>query len=343
MDAILAEFEQWFRRRVARGTPSELTIKAYLSDLREHLIWMGEHKETPYTVSLDRQGEEVLVGYRQYLITKVVKRSEAATKVWPNTTMPTTVGRKLASVRRAYGIAYRKGFIRMNPWEFFDEELQAPRDKRSAIEKMKAISLDEYERLINCPNVNTPSGIRDLAILVLFCHLGLRVAEVRDLNLESLNPPSCGDNGSIRVIGKGNKQRTLFMTNNTKPILDAWLNVRNMMKLPDETAMFVTFKDNASNRNQNHRISTRGIRDMVDGYLEQIGAKRPGVSCHSLRHFYGTETLICGAEKKYVSLAMGHADEKTTGIYDERILTIKNNPAQFLDKHLVERLRKRPV
>jgi site-specific recombinase XerD len=116
-----------------------------------------------------------------------------------------------------------------------------------------------------------------------------------------------------------------------------------MMKLPDETAMFVTFKDNASNRNQNHRISTRGIRDMVDGYLEQIGAKRPGVSCHSLRHFYGTETLICGAEKKYVSLAMGHADEKTTGIYDERILTIKNNPAQFLDKHLVERLRKRPV
>jgi site-specific recombinase XerD len=341
MDAILAEFEQWFRRRVARGTPSELTIKAYLSDLREHLIWLGEHDETPYTVSLNRRGEEVLVSYRQHLITKSVRRSKMAAAVMPEHTMPTTVGRKLASLRRAYGIAYRKQFLRMNPFDLFDEELKAPKDKRAAKDKFKAINLDEYERLINCPNVNTPAGMRDLAMLVLMSHLGLRVDEVRKLNLGSLNTGD-GEFGSLTVIGKGNKERTVYFTSLTRPILDTWLHVRDMMKLGDEQSMFVTFKDNQANK-KHHRISTRGIRDMVDGYLDDVGAKRPGVSCHSLRHFYGTETLRGGAEKKYVSLSMGHADEKTTGIYDERILSIKNNPAQFIDKHLAERLRKRPV
>jgi integrase/recombinase XerD len=345
MTAILGEFEQWFRRRVARGTPSELTIKAYLGDLKEHLIWLNEHGETPYTVSLSRQGEEVLVGYRHHLITKSVKRSSAAAAVRPATTMPTTVGRKLASLRRAYGIAYRKQFLRLNPFDLFDEELKAPKDKRQAKDKLKAISLDEYERLINAPDAKTPAGMRDLAILVMMSHLGLRVAEVRDLNLDNLNPGD-GEHGSLKVIGKGDKERIVYLTPMIRPILDTWLNVRNMMHL-SEQAMFITFKDNSctpeNGREKNHRIGTRGIRDMVDGYLSEVGAKRPGVSCHSLRHFYGTETLSSGAELKYVSLSMGHADQKTTGIYDERRLSIQNNPAAFIDKHLAERLRNRPV
>jgi len=78
------------------------------------------------------------------------------------------------------------------------------------------------------------------------------------------------------------------------------------------------------------RVGRRGIRGMVDGYLEKIGVKRDGVSCHSLRHTFGTQALAAGASLLAISQAMGHASVTTTQVYVKIVDKARNNPAKFL-------------
>lgn len=157
---------------------------------------------------------------------------------------------------------------------------------------------------------------------------GLRVAEVANLPLEALDLDS--DPATIRIKGKRGKVRKAHLTDNTASILSAWLDIRGRYARPEEKAVFVAL----SNRSIGHQMTTRGLRHLVDRYLEQAGLKVEGVSCHTLRHSFGTWARAGGAKLGSIQDALGHTSIDHTRIYAKIVDKMKENPTRFLEAML---------
>lgn len=304
VDDVLEAFQRWMRLDVAEGNASPQTLRAYFSDVRQHLVWLAGEGMRPAEA-----GEEELKAYRAYLVERY---------------SVSTVGRKLASVRRFYGMAQARGLIGHNP----AAGLKAPRDKTERSERVKYLPLEAVRRVLAAPNVNTPKGIRDRAVLVLMALHGLRVCEVHRLDLEDVNLEK-GEAGELRVFGKGSKWRTVLLTAETREVLRMWLAARALMR-SGSRAVFLTMHWTDAVATPGERISTRGLRRMVNGYLEVCGVKREGVSCHALRHSYATLSLAAGASLLAISGSLGHSSVTTTQVYAKIVDRAKHNPAKLL-------------
>jgi integrase/recombinase XerD len=318
-EEILARFRAWMRLEVADGNGSEETIRGYFCDVRQHLAWLKEIGLSPATA-----GELDLKEYRACLVDHHAV---------------TTVQRKLTGVRRFYQMAQARGLIQHDP----AVGLKAPRDKTERSERVKYLTQRQLIRLLGAPNRRQPKGKRDLAVMVLMAIHGLRVIEVHRLDLEDVDPEA-GDAGTLRVLGKGDKHRTILLTKQTRHVLGQWLEVRQMAK-SNSQAIFTSMHWGVRTTAQyagapGERMSRRAIRRMVNGYLEQIGVrvrnaegkliKGQGISCHSLRHSYATHALANGANLLAISGSMGHSSVTTTQVYAKIVDRARHNPAKFL-------------
>lgn len=302
VEEILEVFGVWMRLDVAEGNGSPQTLRAYAGDVRQHLEWLWELGLRPA-----QAGEEELKGYRSYLVERYAV---------------STVGRKLAAVRRFYGMAMARGVMGHNP----AAGLKAPRDKTAREERVKYLPLESVRAVLAAPNVNRPKGIRDRAMLVLMAMHGLRVIEVHRLDLEDVDLEG-GEAGTLRVLGKGDKYRTILLTEETREVVKVWLAARALMR-SGSPAVFLTM--HWSNEREPGRVSTRGMRQVVDGYLEMVGAKKAGISCHSLRHSFATLALAAGGSLLAISGALGHSSVTTTQVYTKIVDKARHNPAKLL-------------
>jgi site-specific recombinase XerD len=300
IDEMLEAFRRWMRLDVADGNASPHTLRTYYSDVRQHLEWLAARGLTPVQAS-----EDDLKRYRAGMVERYAV---------------STVGRKLSSIRRFYGMAMARGALPQNP----AAGLKAPRDNTARHERVKYLPLETVRRVLAAPNPNKAKGIRDRAIMVLMAMHGLRVVEVHRLNMDEVDLEA-GEAGQVRVFGKGDKWRTILLVEQTREILRMWLAARALMR-PGSPAVFLNMHWNGPNE----RISTRGIRAMVNGYLEDVGAKREGISCHALRHSFATLSLAAGGSLLAISGALGHASVTTTQVYAKIVDKAKHNPAKLL-------------
>ena len=306
IEAILGLFGEWMRLEVGDGKASSATLRAYSSDVRQHLEWLLGQGLTAAQVS-----QMTMKEWRAHLV--------ASYQV-------STAGRKLASVRRFYQMAHAYGMLPANP----AYGLKSPRDKTDASERVKFLTLTALQALLEATATarTTAQQVRDRTIIVLMAIHGLRVAEVERLDLGDVDLEA-GEAGTLAVVGKGDKRRTILLTDETRLEVEKWLAVRRLIK-SDSLALFVGLHWGGPVDELYQRVGRRGIRGMVDGYLEKIGAKRDGVSCHSLRHTFGTQALAAGASLLAISQAMGHASVTTTQVYVKIVDKARNNPAKFL-------------
>ena len=304
IEEILAAFQGWMRLDVAEGNASPQTLRAYFSDVRQHLEWLAALGLRPA-----QAGEEELKEYRAYLVDGY---------------QVSTVGRKLASVRRFYEMARARGLIGHNP----AAGLKAPRDKTAQEDKVKYLPQIAVQRVLSLPNLNTPKGVRDRAVLVLMALHGLRCIEVHRLSLEDLDLET-GEAGEMRVFGKGDKWRMILLTEETREELRRWLKVRELMRV-DSPAVFVTMHWTAAKKEPGQRISTRGLYGLVVGYMKAAGVKKPGFGPHSLRHSCATLGLAAGASLLAISGMLGHSSVTTTQVYAKIVDRARENPAKFL-------------
>lgn len=165
---------------------------------------------------------------------------------------------------------------------------------------------------------------RDRAILALLIECGPRVAELASLDVADVDL----ERGEIRVTGKGNKTRTLLPVGPAVDAMRRWLEARELVAMPGETAVFVALPRKRQGRGE--RMTTQAIRDLTNKYLERAGCKRPGVSCHSFRHSFATLSLAAGATLQNVSDALGHASVTTTQVYAKIVDRRRGNPSQFM-------------
>jgi site-specific recombinase XerD len=301
---ILKLFEEWIRLDVGDGKASPATVTAYVGDVKQHLGWLVERGLTPATAT-----KKSLKDYRAHLVESY--------KV-------STAGRKLASIRRFYELGQAYGYLATNP----GYGLKSPKEKTEASERIKYLAVPMLERLFEATETaRTPAmRLRDRAIIALMAIHGCRVCEVARLNVGDVDL-AAGESGKATVLGKGDKKRAILLMDDSRLALEMWLAARALLK-PTSEAVFVSLHWAGSPHGE--RVSTRGLREMVDGYLEKIGAKKAGVSCHALRHSFATQSLDRGASLLAISGAMGHSSITTTQVYAKIVDKARSNPAKFL-------------
>lgn len=281
----------FLRLSVADGDASQKTIASYLTEVKQFTLWCEAEGVSPA-----RASEDDIRLYRSYLVEHYARG---------------TVATKLAAIRRFYDAALWRGLRLDNP----AKGLKAPKDKTAREDSVKFLPLEGFKRLLSLPD-----NARDRAILALMGWHGLRVEEIVNLTLDNLSLG--GELPTLSVTGKGSKTRKVHLIERSAAALSAWLKIRQS----DDSAVFVSI----GNRGRGEKLTTRGIRAMVDGYLTQAGLKADGISCHSLRHSFATWSLAGGAKLQAISGAMGHSSIETTQVYAKIVDRINENPARYL-------------
>lgn len=222
----------------------------------------------------------------------------------------TSRARKVATIRSFYKYLTNKAkLLDTNPVQ----DLDSPRLKKSL---PKYLNLDESMDLLD--NVDGKNSVRDYCILTLFLNCGLRISELVGLNKTDVR----GD--QLRVLGKGNKERMLYLNDACQSALADWLTERDTLTLVDQSALFVTLQNR-------RRISTAAVHKLVKKHLAAAGLDSTQYSSHKLRHTAATLMLQNGVDVRTLQEVLGHDHLNTTQIYthvdnDDLRAAAKANP-----------------
>jgi integrase/recombinase XerD len=213
------------------------------------------------------------------------------------TTRASTANRRLASLRRFYRWALREGSIKSDP------TLRLVGARRAA-RFPKTISETQVEALLAAPEGDAPLAVRDRAMLETLYATGLRVTELTGLKMVELSL----DDGVVRVVGKGSKERVVPIGEAARDALTRYLRVGRPALLAGRgcDAVFVTGRGAAMTRQMFWKLIRR--------YAHKADIAAP-LSPHGLRHAFATHLLNHGADLRVVQLLLGHADISTTQIY----------------------------
>lgn len=226
--------------------------------------------------------------------------------------------RKVSTIRSFYKYLTNKAkLLDENPVQ----DLDAPRLKKSL---PRYLTLAESVQLLD--SVGGKNKERDFCILMLFLNCGLRISELVGLNVTDIREDT------IRVLGKGNKERILYLNDGCIRAVECYLVVRNLQSLDHEPALFVTARKK--------RISKAGVHKLVKKHLLEAGLDADKYSSHKLRHTAATLMLQNGVDVRTLQEVLGHDHLNTTQIYthidnDDLRIAAKANP---LSK---ERMKKR--
>jgi integrase/recombinase XerD len=211
---------------------------------------------------------------------------------------PRSVARMVACVRGFYKFVTIEKKLPHNP----AEDLRAPR-AWAALPKF--LSLEEVDRLLAQPDVGTPRGLRDKALIEVLYATGLRVSELialrdGDLNLED---------GYLTCIGKGDRQRMVPLGQEAIDWVRRYIREGRPALLKKKTSpwLFVNARDGGA-------LSRVGFWKVLKAYGTQAGISRE-LSPHVLRHSFATHLLDRGADLRMIQVMLGHADLSTTQIY----------------------------
>ena len=305
---LLVVFAEFLEIDVSAGDASSDTLRTYMRQLQQFISWCDRRQLDPVTIV-----KEDIKKYRHWM----VKQKQYK---------PTTVALKLAVVRRFYQAALEKGLIAFNP----AAGVKPPREKSDPAEKITYLEQVEVETLLAAiPNDGTVKSARDRAMLAIMALEGTRTIELHRADISSLVKQ--GKNLGIRVEGK-RSIRVVPLTPDLAYLLVDYLHLRETSgeTLKPARPLFIA----TGNNSRGQRISRRGIRSVVDSYLQRADLKHtPGrtISAHSLRHTAGTLALRSGADLRQVQDLLGHSDPRTTSIYAHVADRWENNPALKLN------------
>ncbi len=204
-----------------------------------------------------------------------------------------TRARKIATLRSFFNYLTQKAhLLEENPVK----ELDSPKLKKTL---PKYLTLDESMELLE--NVDGANRERDYCILTIFLNCGLRISELIGLNLSDIQDEA------LRVLGKGNKVRIVYLNDACLAALEQYLAVRRPITGHDQNALFL------SSRNQ--RVSRSTVHALVKKHLSHAGLDSTQYSTHKLRHTAATLMLQNGVDVKAVQEVLGHEHLNTTEIY----------------------------
>jgi len=209
-----------------------------------------------------------------------------------------SIARRLSSLRRFYALQLFQATMRADPTAL----VRAPKLPRRL---PKNLSEEQVEALLAAPNVDTPLGLRDRAMLETLYATGLRVSELTGLKIAQVSL----DMGVVRVLGKGSKERLVPLGEEAIGWIKRYLETsRTALAAKGRSdAIFVTARDGP--------LTRQAFWALLKRYAVKSGIPAASLSPHVLRHAFATHLLNHGADLRVVQLLLGHADITTTTIY----------------------------
>lgn len=231
-----------------------------------------------------------------------------------------TRARKASSIRVFFNyLSAKANLIEINP----AQNLETPKlDRRLP----KYLSLEESQKLLNTTdNPDNRNSVRDYAILTLFLNCGLRLSELVEINMGDIDFSEC----KMTVIGKGNKERTIYLNKACIKAIKEYLEIRpkegiKTDKFNSKNALFLS--------ERKERISRRTVQYIVDKQLRASGLASKKLSTHKLRHTAATLMYQYGkVDIRALQEVLGHESISTTEIYthvanEQARDAIENNP-----------------
>ncbi len=207
---------------------------------------------------------------------------------------PRSLHRWLSAVRQFFDFLMREGICHSNP----GLQVQAPKRPKKLPD---TLDTDQLAGVLDA-TPDSPLSIRDHAMMELFYSSGLRLAELVALDLVDLDL----DEGVVRVVGKGSKERIVPVGSKARNAIQQWLTVRRDMAQDGENAVFIARGGQRISRRQVQvRVKAWGLQQGLDGNLHP----------HKLRHSFASHLLESSGELRAVQELLGHSDISTTQIY----------------------------
>lgn len=257
------------------------TRTAYLRDLRLLQKALGQ-----------KSSEELLTVSRRQLLAYLSQLKQAGRS-------PTTIARKLASIKAFYRFLTAERYIRRDPAEVLEAA-------QKGIHLPKFLSVQEVDELLEQPNLGTLEGYRDKTMLETLYATGMRVSELVSVPVENVDLKM----QYLIVMGKGSKERMLPLGRTALKYLERYLNVVRPQllhnKLDSCKELFVT--------SWGGPLTRQRVNELLEGYAQSAGITKR-VTPHMLRHSFATHLLNNGTDLRVVQELLGHADISTTQIY----------------------------
>ena len=224
--------------------------------------------------------------------------------------------RKVVSIKRFYRYLEVNGYIEKSPVM----HLESPQTRRAL---PKYLSLEQSVKLLE--SVDGKTKDRDYCILTLFLNCGLRLSELVSINISDIK-----DDDTLTVVGKGNKERTIYLNNACLNAIERYMRVRPADGVIDRDALFISSRKT--------RISKQMVQKIVERSLEKSGLAGMGFSTHKLRHTAATLMYQYGnVDPLQLKEILGHENLSTTEIYthvysEQLKNAVDSNPLNNLSK-----------
>jgi integrase/recombinase XerD len=290
---------------VERGA-SPLTVAAYGRDLERYLCWFAE------------QGTEEIGRIEREGITAYLMKVQAQTPP----PAPASLKRLVSSLKSFHRFCVRDGIASGDP----TAALRLPRVPAALPD---VLSIEQVTSLLDQSFPPTPVGTRDKAVLEVLYGCGLRASELVGLDRTALLP----DEGCLRVVGKGDRERVVPLDGTARTALEAYLGTARALLRPrrsvaavDGIAVFLSTRG--------RRVTRQAVFGIVRHYGSLVGID--GLHPHTLRHSFATHLLEGGADLRAIQEMLGHVDIATTQIYTHVDRT--HLKAEYLSTHPRARL-----
>lgn len=284
----MEDLNEYIRELSINKNYSENTIEAYKRDLNEYFSYLKNNNKNYLDIDYD--------SIRKYLSYLNDKKDTN-----------TTISRKISSLRGFYSYLRLNEKIKNNPFKLINlpkKEQKLPR----------FFYYNELEELFAACDTSTSLGQRNLAILEVLYATGTRVSELINIKLEDIN----FSEKQIKVLGKGNKERMVFLGEYAVDALEDYLNDGYLFL--NKYNLDYVFLNHLGNK-----ITRRGIEDILTKLIKKTSIDKK-ISPHMIRHSFATHLLNEGCDLESVQEMLGHESISATAIYthvtDDRIKEI---------------------
>ena len=256
---------------------SNNTIISYKRDINEFIKYINKHN-----LDYKKITREDIINYLRFLDTKKLKN--------------TTISRKVSSLRGFYNFLENNHIINNNIFM----QIKNPKLEKKL---PNYLSYEEMRTILDSLDISTDDGIVKKLIVELFYATGVRVSELANIKLNDINSSEM----SIRIFGKGRKERIVYYGEYAKDILKIYLNnVRNKINLVDNEYLLVD--------KNGQKMTIFKIENIIKDIVKNLSLKSH-VTPHTFRHTFATHLLNNGADIRTVQELLGHENLNTTGIY----------------------------